>query len=384
MSNFRNRTASIFSIVGLAFLFIPTQAAHSESYAFVEVSFDSSFAKGGVYEYYGALVQEKNGAQTRALTSRPTNGNFKFTVPISDDPWRLYLSVLEPGAEKDGEAFAGRYPQKNNVGVTALTVKSIKIDKDLALAVKIPVSQKRILLKVIDASGSPIANSFSQASLTEKFSFTQSGLSWELESRVHANGETTYSTSGFFQYYFYEGSSFSLKVWDKGRTTEAAIPKSIKVLKDLEVVMCLPLNFPVGVRTLSSDCLQVQMDQELQAAAKVIADQAAADKTEIRSLLDSVASQITSLRPKIGENNVRVHQSTLDRLNLALQVSNESGYSEIRLLAQKTQADLLALEQKFAKQKKILKSVTITCVKGKLTKKVTAASPKCPSGYKKK
>jgi hypothetical protein len=27
---------------------------------------------------------------------------------------------------------------------------------------------------------------------------------------------------------------------------------------------------------------------------------------------------------------------------------------------------------------------TITCVKGKITKKVTALTPKCPSGYKKK
>ena len=30
------------------------------------------------------------------------------------------------------------------------------------------------------------------------------------------------------------------------------------------------------------------------------------------------------------------------------------------------------------------KKITITCVKGKLTKKVTAVNPKCPSGYKKK
>ena len=30
------------------------------------------------------------------------------------------------------------------------------------------------------------------------------------------------------------------------------------------------------------------------------------------------------------------------------------------------------------------KPFTITCVKGKLTKKVTAANPKCPTGYKKK
>jgi len=30
------------------------------------------------------------------------------------------------------------------------------------------------------------------------------------------------------------------------------------------------------------------------------------------------------------------------------------------------------------------KALTITCVKGKITKKVTAAKPVCPAGYKKK
>jgi hypothetical protein len=30
------------------------------------------------------------------------------------------------------------------------------------------------------------------------------------------------------------------------------------------------------------------------------------------------------------------------------------------------------------------KKTTITCVKGKTTKKVTAVNPKCPTGYKKK
>jgi hypothetical protein len=30
------------------------------------------------------------------------------------------------------------------------------------------------------------------------------------------------------------------------------------------------------------------------------------------------------------------------------------------------------------------KKSTITCIKGKLTKKVTAVKPKCPTGYKKK
>ena len=37
-----------------------------------------------------------------------------------------------------------------------------------------------------------------------------------------------------------------------------------------------------------------------------------------------------------------------------------------------------------ASTKPVIKSVTITCIKGKTSKKVTAVTPKCPAGYKKK
>jgi hypothetical protein len=37
-----------------------------------------------------------------------------------------------------------------------------------------------------------------------------------------------------------------------------------------------------------------------------------------------------------------------------------------------------------ATPKPALQKTTITCVKGKTTKKVTAVAPKCPSGFKKK
>jgi hypothetical protein len=43
-------------------------------------------------------------------------------------------------------------------------------------------------------------------------------------------------------------------------------------------------------------------------------------------------------------------------------------------------------EQKAVADAKVVaeKKTTITCIKGKLTKKITAVKPKCPSGYKKK
>jgi hypothetical protein len=37
-----------------------------------------------------------------------------------------------------------------------------------------------------------------------------------------------------------------------------------------------------------------------------------------------------------------------------------------------------------ASTKAPIRAVTITCIKGKTIKKVTAAKPKCPTGYKKK
>jgi len=127
----------------------------------------------------------------------------------------------------------------------------------------------------------------------------------------------------------------------------------------------------------SSDTFPLNFD-------RAAAEKAAAEKVEIRILLDSVAAQISSLRLKYGDQNVRVHQSTLDRLNLDFQVVDESGYSEIRLLAQRTQTQLLALEQTFAKARIAVKKLTITCVKGKVAKKVTGLKPICPAGYKKK
>jgi hypothetical protein len=37
-----------------------------------------------------------------------------------------------------------------------------------------------------------------------------------------------------------------------------------------------------------------------------------------------------------------------------------------------------------ASAKPVVKKITITCIKGKTSKKVTAIKPKCPTGYKKK
>lgn len=66
-----------------------------------------------------------------------------------------------------------------------------------------------------------------------------------------------------------------------------------------------------------------------------------------------------------------------DFVFLAENVNSEKG--SFRVLTLKEFQDKLSTEKKLASSK-----TTITCVKGKLTKKVTAVKPVCPKGYKKK
>lgn len=53
-------------------------------------------------------------------------------------------------------------------------------------------------------------------------------------------------------------------------------------------------------------------------------------------------------------------------------------------LAQKAKEDEIARLADAQKKQEALRKITITCIKGKLIKKITSTSPKCPTGYKKK
>ena len=114
-------------------------------------------------------------------------------------------------------------------------------------------------------------------------------------------------------------------------------------------------------------------------------------------------------------NGVINSEKSLQLINLATQKKSENALlaiakqaAEVKAAADKVAADLKAKEEaeakavadKAAAELKIkqeadakaaaaakaaaLKKTTITCIKGKLTKKVTAVKPVCPAGYKKK
>jgi hypothetical protein len=132
------------------------------------------------------------------------------------------------------------------------------------------------------------------------------------------------------------------------------------------------------------------------AAEKTAADKAAAEKilvmdasSQIRGELNSLAQQLLS---SLQELLSRTSSATIKKEILGLQYEVNREIKEFNqgilfqgALVEMYKTDLANLNAKYLKLKGTTSSkVTITCVKGKLIKKVTALKPVCPSGYKKK
>ena len=104
--------------------------------------------------------------------------------------------------------------------------------------------------------------------------------------------------------------------------------------------------------------------------------------------IDSIYTQMTQINWNILQTNrflsnrmtslILSFNSLIDH-NISLSESIVAAKAAAELKA-KQEAEKVAASAKAAATKK----TTITCIKGNLTKKVTAVKPKCPAGYKKK
>ena len=134
--------------------------------------------------------------------------------------------------------------------------------------------------------------------------------------------------------------------------------------------------------------LKIKLEAEAKVAAELKTKQeaeakAAADKAaELKAKQDAEAKAAADLKAKL-EAEAKL---AADKAAAELKAKQEA---EAKLAADKIAADLKEkqdAEAKAAADKAAAasKKTTITCVKGKLTKKVTAVKPVCPKGYKKK
>jgi len=77
----------------------------------------------------------------------------------------------------------------------------------------------------------------------------------------------------------------------------------------------------------------------------------------------------------------RIKTAAADKAAADAKAIADKAAAEAKVAADKAAADAKAIADKAAAA---VKKITITCIKGKLIKKVTGINPKCPAGYKKK
>jgi hypothetical protein len=123
------------------------------------------------------------------------------------------------------------------------------------------------------------------------------------------------------------------------------------------------------------------------AADKAAADKAAADKAAQRLLQDDfdlVMQDYQKLLLRIDSLKVKYPRvsllSGIEKKIRSLPIILGNDLSTAKSNIRSANASLDLSEKVWKKTQ----NVTITCVKGKLVKKVTAINPVCPSGYKKK
>ena len=147
------------------------------------------------------------------------------------------------------------------------------------------------------------------------------------------------------------------------------VPAKIEVSEDL----LIPLEARVAALNLSGDAQRIYEQKYLKskndriakalADAKAIADKAAADA---KAIADKAAAEL------------KVKQEAEAKAAAELKAKQDA---EAKAAIDKAAAEMKA-KQEAAVKAAATKKTTITCVKGKLTKKVTAVKPKCPVGYK--
>jgi len=136
-----------------------------------------------------------------------------------------------------------------------------------------------------------------------------------------------------------------------------------------------PIKETTSIREAEIAANQLKAKEE--AEAKAARDKAAAEIQTLadarKALIDNLAAKLMALmiaKPDL-KSVILKSQKSLNSIKVSSSANDDYALKQQLLPIEK---QIQALER----------MTTITCTKGKVTKKVTAASPKCPAGYKKK
>jgi len=119
---------------------------------------------------------------------------------------------------------------------------------------------------------------------------------------------------------------------------------------------------------------EIKAKQEAEVAATKAAAELKVRVSQVASSKEILAQRIRNLIKKYPSDK---QIDALDRYLSDKGIVNEANYNTFEVEIYRISRDIDALEERWLNTR-----TTITCVKGKLTKKLTAVKPKCPKGYK--
>ena len=217
-------------------------------------------------------------------------------------------------------------------------MSKLSFDKDSEIQINLK-SIRNTKIEVNDAQLNPLKNSLISETLGMTLPTQINGVNWNVgqSQSIPGNAWYIFSPTGKFQiaYYPIEGLKAKFKYWEKGSLygPDGSVERASDLffVEDFsEIYLCFPINFDSSKST-NKNCFE------------------------------------NALPPRMNERAAQ---------EAAIRVAAE------KLAAEK--AAIAAAERKAARDQAVAstKKTTITCVKGKVSKKVTAVKPKCPSGYK--
>jgi hypothetical protein len=159
-----------------------------------------------------------------------------------------------------------------------------------------------------------------------------------------------------------------LKIAQAEREAKAA--EELRIKKEAEAKAAADLKARLEAEAKAAADLKAKQEAEAKAAAEKAAE-------ELKVKLEIEAKAVAELKSKQEAEAKAAAEKAAEELKVKQEI-------EARILAEKVAADLKAKQEAEAKAAAAKKKTTITCVKGKLIKKVTALKPVCPKGYKKK
>ena len=143
---------------------------------------------------------------------------------------------------------------------------------------------------------------------------------------------------------------------------------------------CPPPETWYGFPSMSWIDLNSKLRDLLKTAEKIVEEDRKKEAEEIRLAAELRAKQEAEVK---AAADLKAKQEAEAKAAAELKAKQEAEAKAAAELKAKQEAEAKAKSEVEAKAA-LSKKITITCVKGKLSKKVTAVKPKCPAGYKKK